>query len=290
MISVIIPSVRDYRWKDIVKEFSVTKADYEIIVVGPCPPQDLGANFRVIQTNVKAAQCVEIGVRQSKGEYLFFSSDDVIEDPNMLDVFLSYILQYRASARTWVVHKDDLVILTPTVKQLGRFMQFGDELFPCTRNPDIETPLIPGTIFISRKDWDRIGGVDRNFVSVYWNADVAMRCWAMGGKVITFPNVFSDEIIPNISEIGSANSGASFYQDWPYLLRLWTDGSAGSVTGILRKTRSRPFEPFIDEGIMETDQGTPDRHKKTCQNFSLALSEYIRTGRSPGCHNLEPMD
>jgi hypothetical protein len=260
MVSVIIASVRDYRWKDIVEEYDCTKTDYEIIVCGPCPPRDLGPRFTSIQTPVKGAQCIEIAVRQSKGEYLYFTLDDVTHTPNILDTFLDYMLSC----------KEELVILSPGFTQLGN--HFPPEAMTIN---GIGTPTMPVGMFMSKKDWETIGGVDRNFVRCYWDHDISMRCWAMGGKVVIHPNVFMDEIIPTLHTVWVSNASSSFHQDRPYLLSLWSQSPA-LINGKLNVTRTKPFEPFSVIGIMECDQGVPDAKKGISQNFDTEFYEHVR--------------
>jgi hypothetical protein len=276
MVSIIIPSVRDYRWKNIIENFSSTKTDYEIIVCGPCNPVDLGPHFRAIQTNVKATQCIEIAVRQSRGEYLFFASDDTDSSTNMLDVFITHRLSYG----------EDLVILSPTFKQLGKPFPPEAHRFPSsTGKYSPGTPTIPIGMFISRKDWDTIGGIDKNFVKGFWDLDVAIRCWALGGKVIVLSDVFINEILPDLPHTAAANVNASHHKDLPYLWSLWTDTPV-LVDGKININRLKHFEPFSDENILEIDQGVPDTNKGISQNFDTVLSEYIRTGKSKGCRDL----
>jgi hypothetical protein len=282
MISVIIPSVRDYRWQSILDNLSSTKTDFEVIACGPCPPQNLGPNFRAIQTPVKGAQCIEIGVRHSQGEYLYITCDDVAFPLNNLDTFL----EYRLSC------KEKLIILSPVFKQLGKDFDVEEFLFPAAHpngvwpNDDKNAPVVPSDVFISKEDWNTIGGIDKNFISAYWGLDIAMRCWAMGGRTIILRDLYTDEIIPNMPNIGAENGRASYHQDLPYLLSLWTDGSKGATPGRLRKTRSKPVEPFSDYNILVADQGVIDVRKKKCQHIDALLLEYIKTGKSPGCRDL----
>jgi len=103
---------------------------------------------------------------------------------------------------------------------------------------------------MSQKLYEEVGGVDRNFIAVMWDLDIAMRVYAVGGTVI-ISDVSSNEMKEKNSGI---NLCAEYWiPDRPLLERLWV------THGECHFNRTQPFAPFLDENILTITQGPKGR-------------------------------
>jgi hypothetical protein len=70
-VSVIIPAINTKNWPNVINNLQSKKIKIEIIFLGPFKPQfELPFNCRYIQTFVTPPQCLEIGYRISKGNFI----------------------------------------------------------------------------------------------------------------------------------------------------------------------------------------------------------------------------
>jgi hypothetical protein len=115
---------------------------------------------------------------------------------------------------------------------------------------DPETPVLPLCTLMSTSLWRDIGGVDRNFIAVCWDLDIAMRVMAVGGKV-----VFSDVFVEEDSSWSRGSTLDRDHRSTDHALRfqLW------STEGKVHFNRSRSVESFSDEGILIRSQGPAGR-------------------------------
>jgi hypothetical protein len=49
---------------------------------------------------------------------------------------------------------------------------------------------------MKREMWKKLGGIDKNFIAVFWEVDLAMRMYEIGGRVVLSKNVWAEELQP----------------------------------------------------------------------------------------------
>lgn len=223
-ISIFMSAYRPQNWMYIYDNIGDNDTTFEIIFVGPNEPNfKLPSNCRFIKTMVKPVQCYEIGARNARGDLIINYADDIefkLKKPidKLYNVYKS--------------HNDDKLIASCVIVDPGMHPYFND---------DATSPLMPVVGLMSRKLYIDIGGADINFVTSYWDLDVALRIYALGGRVL-----LNDDI--RILEFNLPENW-NRYQDRQYLDSLWT------VNRKVHFNRARPLEPFSDNGILETSQG-----------------------------------
>jgi hypothetical protein len=220
----------------IYNNIGANSISFEIVFVGPNEPDyTLPSNFKYIKSNVKPAQCTEIASRYASGELLLNMFDDVdFRTPSPLDKLYGEYMSYG----------DEKLMLS------CRYMMEGvDVSNECHRFyvQDPTSPIMPVAGLVSAKMYRSLGGVDRNFICAYLDLDIAMRLYAIGGRVL-LSNIYLSEVTAmslGLSRVVSAYGA----HDRGLLDNLWV------VEGKLQFTRTKPFEPFSDERILEESQG-----------------------------------
>lgn len=236
MISIFAAAIRPECWMDFYNSIGENETPFEVVFVGPNKPNyTLPSNFTYIQTQVKPTQCFEIGRRACRGELLLNTADDcnfVTEHP--LDRLYE---EYTA-------YNDDNLILSCRYMQNGVDRSVTDHFFFCGVDG---SPVMPMQSLMSRSLYDKVGGVDRNFVAVFWDLDIAMRVYAIGGKVL-LSNVYANE-----DKSKKANSDLCAKWGGPdrgFLEFLWALPNRQ-----VHFKRRLPFAPFYNYKITEQTQG-----------------------------------
>jgi hypothetical protein len=234
-VSIFAAAIRPDCWMDYYNYVGENDISFEIIFVGPNTPKfKLPDNFRFIHSTTKPAQCFEIGRRAALGNLLINTGDDcVFATDHPLDKLYSI---YSEQA-------NEKLIVSCRYMQNGVDRSETDHYFFCT---DHSSPVMPLCMFMSRKLYDIVGGVDRNFVGVFWDLDIAMRVYAVGGTVI-MSNVYCNE---DKSKKGDSDLCAKFGgPDRGFLEYLWVEN------GKVHFNRKIPFAPFFDYKLLEETQG-----------------------------------
>jgi len=103
---------------------------------------------------------------------------------------------------------------------------------------------------MSKKFYRELGGIDRNFIGIMWDLDIAMRAYESGGKVI-LSDVYINE---DRGKCAESNLWGEFWgPDRTLLESLWT------INGKVHLNRKRPVEPFLDKDILTASQGPRGR-------------------------------
>jgi len=86
-ISIFGSAARPENWLTFYERLGVNDVTFEVIFVGPNSPNYvLPNNLIYIKSNVKPAQCFEIGARRASGSLLMWTADDsLFVTPNPLD-------------------------------------------------------------------------------------------------------------------------------------------------------------------------------------------------------------
>jgi hypothetical protein len=119
---------------------------------------------------------------------------------------------------------------------------------------DPTSPIMPVSGLISKKLYSELGGIDRNFLALFSDLDIALRLYSIGGKVV-LSDVYVNEVVNSVpygtkSSLLDSEVGV---HDRLILNRLWAIGN----DNIFR--RIRMFEPFIDENVLTESQGPKGR-------------------------------
>jgi hypothetical protein len=170
-VSIVATAHRPENWLEVYKSI-VANLNFELVFVGPnIPTQDLPSNFRFILSRVKPAQCVEIAIRHAQGKYIVIFADDLIfDEPYALDKLV----------QSWKEKGNNFAIASCRYRLNGviqsdstmRFI-YGDD----------SSPVVPLAGLMLRDSLLKIGGVDRRFIGVMYDLDLAMRFYANGGFV-----------------------------------------------------------------------------------------------------------
>ncbi|MCU0666047.1 MAG: hypothetical protein MUF05_03020 [Candidatus Omnitrophica bacterium] len=240
-ISIISSAHRPQNWMNLHKSIGDNQIDFELVFVGPNPPSfNLPRNFRFIKSLVKPTQCLEIAFRSTMSDLVMCMADDCIfKTPKPLDVLYEKYQSY---------HSDKIIVSC-------RYMMDGEEQpSSCSHffANDINSPIVPLSGLMSRKLWIKVGGIDRNFIGIMWDLDIAMRVHALGGSVI-LSDVFLDE------DKGKRTAGSALCEEfWRHdrglLEDLWVKN------GKVNFNRANPVvESFHDLNILTESQGPRGR-------------------------------
>lgn len=279
-ISLFSSAVRPELWMRFYESLSSNNISFEVIFVGNKPPQfKLPENCCFIYSEVKPAQCFEIGSRYAIGEYILPFADDCVFSESALDNLYNEFVELN----------DDKIILSCRYILDGKD-RTGDSAYYWT--DDKSSPVMPLSGLMKKKIWQQLGGVDSRFVALYWDLDIAMRLYEIGGKVIISDNAFIEEFQwnhfwerpPRIMENFSIKKKLhpflrkefskilSFLRrtktkprlvqeygetiDRPFLDQCWALNDK-----VLSKKRLKPFVPFDDKDILTISQGPRGKWK-----------------------------
>lgn len=238
IISVIGAAIKTKYWLRCYESIARNnQTPFEMIFVGRTRPDfPLPDNFRHIYSTVKPPQCVEIASREAKGEYLFPISDDLIfatmyEEESALGNLYEYALRLN----------DDTATISCRYELDGKVLDHAH----CFTLGNPFSPFVPICALMKTKTYRKLGGIDRRFVAIYWDIDLYMRFFEIGGKPFIAPNVFARDD----SGKGSYLWGRFECLDRPLLNSLWMTETKYS------KTRLAPVESFDDENIFTITQG-----------------------------------
>ena len=120
--------------------------------------------------------------------------------------------------------------------------------------------------FCKKQVMEDVGGLDVNFLGVYWDMDWMMRFYEYGGHVYRINSVASHELVDGISgrlyRITKRIDRATLDSFW---VRKVNDKEIvpsetawcfyGSNDIVLSKYRVKKFEGFVNDGITEYSQG-----------------------------------
>lgn len=239
-ISIVASAHRPQNWMDLYKSIGDNHVEFELIFVGPNPPDyQLPKNFRFIQSPVKPTQCLEIAFRNASADLVMNIADDcAFKTPSPLDRLYKMYKSYD----------NDKIILS------CRYMLNGQEQSTSCMHfftDDINSPVVPLSGLMSRSLFNDIGGIDRNFIGIMWDLDVAMRVYVLGGEVV-ISDVFLDED-KGKSTAGSVLCGEFWRHDRGLLENLWVKN------GKVNFSRAKPVESFSDLNILRASQGPRGR-------------------------------
>jgi len=146
--------------------------------------------------------------------------------------------------------------------------------------------LMPLSGLMSRKFYLELGGIDKNFIAVMWDLDIAMRVYALGGKVV-MSDVYMNEDRGKCA--GSNLCGEFWEHDRTLLEDLWT------ANGKVHLKRKKPVDPFLESNILFASQGPRGRWRgkgpvfldkigDSIEKLRLMLKKIIRAIKNPSSY------
>lgn len=272
-ISVIGSGIRTDKWMRLYKSLAFTDVSFEIVFAGNVVPDfSLPENFRFFKTHVKPAQCVEIAARNASSEIVMAIADDMVFSKFFLDKMLSEYYK-RVSLYDYIYSN---------FEREGALLPTESKKFW----PGIEgSPIMPMCITLATKAWNAIGGVDKNFIALFWDLDMALRLREHGGSALYCDSAIAREILEYeeesrvrrlIEKISrKKTSKTSLFEevgvdaDRPMLDSFWTEDLKSNVTlndyyaftdgkGHCRK-RKAMVQPFRNHDLECKSQGPAGR-------------------------------
>jgi len=263
LISLFGSAIRTHNWERLYSSLTKNSVSFELILVGPDVPDfPLPKNFHYIYSNVKPAQCFEIAARYATGDFIMHVGDELIFSDNALNEMFNL---YEKNA------SEELIVSS----RLSRHNELLD--MKMHRFLDIvpDSPLIPFCALMSKKLWNRLGGIDRRFTALCWDADIAMRVLEIGGSILYADKAIVEDVwdkrtflskvvkrITNTREIGLFLEYGK-YIDRPLLDSFWVSNEQENQEDIyavnnqnvsILKKRKSPVLPYEDSHLLTVSQ------------------------------------
>jgi hypothetical protein len=166
LISFICPTIRPENWKRTRDQIAFKNYDFEVIFIGPKKSfYSVPKNSRFIRTYVKPSQCFQIGVLNSKYDYICLIADDLIfKKKNFLKEIYKNI---------------DLVESKKKLLSL-KVISFGVKLWK--KNAEFKNLSIPLAAVIKKEWFYKYRGIDSRFIATYHDLDLYLRLLEAGFK------------------------------------------------------------------------------------------------------------
>ena len=241
-VSVIIPAINVKNWQNVVKNLQSKKIKIEIIFLGPFKPLfKLPNNCKYIQTFVKPPQCLEIGYRVSKGNFIMQFADDCKLSTNDGIYKLHRLWKKRGSNIYKLVSCKYKTPGHKTLKADYRFMPW-----------DKTSPLLPITPLIPKILLKKYGSYEKRFEAVLADIDLYMRLIRAGCN-FSFSNIFYLEN-KNINK-GNILLGDFWMKDKIFLDSLWIDDNTKPLNKRkFSKKRKLKFKKFSSKNLIQKTQ------------------------------------
>jgi hypothetical protein len=242
-ISLFGSAVHPELWMRMYNSLSSNAIPFEIIFVGNNRPKfKLPDNCHFIYSEVKPPQCFEIGIRYATNDLIMPFVDDLVFSEHALDNLYKEFKKLN----------DDKVILSCRYVLEGK--DIAEEVGHYWAD-DFNSPTMPLAGLMKREMWKQIGGVDRRFTAMFWDLDLAMRVYEIGGRVVLSKNVFAEEMHP---QKGFSKFSKKIPRVLKNILRLFPKFRRKLITLFLtseiKKKNSRLFIGFgliTDRSILE---------------------------------------
>lgn len=240
-IAIVASAHRPRNWMALYNSIGDNDIEFELVFVGPNSPDfEVPKNFRFIKSLVKPPQCVEIAVRNTTADLMMNMADDCeFYTPRPLDKLYNL---YKSC-------NSDNVIVSSRFMQNGERMSLSIHHFFSGYG---STLVVPMCGLMSKKLYHDIGGIDKNFEAIFWEIDIAMRIYALGGKVV-MSDVYVNEDKNKCEEPERDLWYQSGVRDRKLLEGLWT------IDGKIHLNRKNPVESFSDMNILKASQGPRGR-------------------------------
>jgi hypothetical protein len=265
-VSLFASAVRKQLYPLFLNSLAGTSVPVEVIFAGHIKPDQVpkidNVVFTYIETDyIKPAQCYETARRACTGELVCWVADDAESRGDVIG----------KAARFWDSLNDEKAVLSIQTREyyLTKNNTVGDDFCNMELHSFFggypETPRMAPLGMMSRRYLDRLGGIDRRYISGQYENDIVMRVYADGGKVVPFGD---KEAYIDINHIGKESivlGRPATWQDFqnrPFALSYRKDRTVleqswcgGAGIRKVRTQRTDAFEPFTDEDILTKSQG-----------------------------------
>ena len=234
-ISILISSNKPFLWKRLYDSLmKKNEIPVEIIFVGPNSPSfKLANNCKFIRTKVKPSQCWEIASREAKGKYFFISSDDLLFSKCFLNIVYKQI------------QRDKKYIYCISFKKRYKNKKIiSDKITQKLKKKDENSPILGIISLFNSKEWRRIGGIDKRFISIQWDIDMQLRFFENGYNLFLIKDCYVIEILTKKKHL-TRFAG----KDKKTLKSFWIKEKK------YYKNRLYPVESFSDKDILNFSQG-----------------------------------
>jgi len=207
-ISIFASAHRPPNWLELYNSIGNNNITFELVFVGPNYPDfTLPDNFIFIKSNLKPTQCIDIAIRNTSSDLIMNIADDCffetkrpldklydgykkLDNPNLL-----FSCRYSLNGEIQPVNEHRFFI------------------------DDENSPIMPLAALMTKKLYFKIGGIDKNFLAIMWDLDLAMRVYKIGGEVILSEVVLREDKTKNM---GSLLCDEHWSHDRTLLEYLWT--------------------------------------------------------------------
>jgi len=262
VISFVASSNRPELWHDAYNNVKDSAGDveFEYIFVGPNPPvSNLPSNAKHIQTsNVKVPQCFEIGIRNATGGLLSIQADDTkFEGGGISKLYGRYLEICEEQG-----HNNVVILPGFRDRRTASTLRY---------NKIRNAPLASlNSALVGRELLAKVGGMDKRFIGVYWDCDMAMSLQNMGVHFEKYDEVFSVEFRPKVMPYRLHRICKPY--DRSVLDSFWTRFTdapeptlpddaycyMGDRRWVVTKNRQKDVTPFNDEDILLKTQGVKE--------------------------------
>ena len=251
-VSIIGPCHRPHYWMELYNSIRKSTHNIEFIFVTDKKPDfKLPDNFRYIYSTVKPAQCVEIAIREARGEVIHWTSDPTTYRNISIDMGYNMYKKannYKTMIRFRNFEGSKVNLKTRETTQYHNFLhrtQYSRD------HPEIYDskvyPMMPYGM-MSRKLIEEVGRLDRRFVAGQWDNDLVMRAYAIGATMIDNPLAIA--YTSTEKHDGEWHlRGPMHYYESDLLIKLWVKNYHITLE------RQMPLEPFEDKDLLTVSQG-----------------------------------
>ena len=221
IVSIVGPAIKTQFWLDFYNMIADTnKTSFEIIFAGHVAPDfDLPPNFIWLETKhydngdgLKPAACVELAIRKAlrpghvRGKYIMWVADDCYIPPGVIDKQLAELKDKKNKGKR-------LMVGTGFAGSQKIGTEPGNSLRLVFHNSHKGSPVMPIFPMMLKKHIKDIGSLDERFEAIYWDLDMTMRHYSLGGELI--------QLDVNIYEYGGHGLWHKFKGDRKFLDSLW---------------------------------------------------------------------
>ena len=196
-VTLVAPAIRTEWWLELYEALTKTNdTKFEVIFVGHIRPKfSLPDNFLYIYSKNTPAACVEIGFRATQTEYVMNVADDYSPDPKWLSshVIDKCLEEHKRVESLGVEH----FYVGPSFK-MGPEEKFKDPVPLLYWTHDHHSPLLTISPLTKMKTNRLLQGPDSSFYGLYWDTDINMRLYEIGGQAKVMGMKFeNNEWIPD---------------------------------------------------------------------------------------------
>lgn len=206
-LSIVVATNKATYWARFCDALSKNDAQVEVLFVGPIGPgvDGLSVPARFIDIpdpGIGAARCWEIGARAATGDLLGLAADDCVYTPGYLDAVV---------AAASLPHN-------PFDTFTAKYIHNGNDDSAGQRMRSVQVmPILPIGGFSFTEDHHVIGGIDKRFHGVFWDADLYMHMYQLGGRTTLLEGHTCEEqnTTHNLYQQCSWNDGLVLDALWP---------------------------------------------------------------------------